>query len=109
MAIELIKPVPPPASHGFQIMAKPTGAICNLDCVYCYYLKKEDLYPEAKSFRMEHDVLEDYIAQHIQASPDPVVDFAWHGGEPTILGLDYFREVVALQRKHCPTGRKGFL
>ena len=106
MSIELTKPVPPPASHGFQIMAKPTGAICNLDCVYCYYLKKEDLYPEAKSFRMERDVLEDYIAQHIEACPDPVVDFAWHGGEPTILGLDYFRDVVALQRKHCPPDRK---
>ena len=50
-------------------MAKPTGAICNLDCVYCYYLKKEDLYPETESFRMERDVLEDYIAQHIEASP----------------------------------------
>ena len=106
MSVELIKAVPQPASHGFQIMAKPTGAICNLDCVYCYYLKKEDLYPEAKSFRMERDVLEDYIAQHIEACPDPVVDFAWHGGEPTILGLDYFRDIVALQRKHCPADRK---
>ena len=95
-----------PASRGFQVMAKPTGAICNLDCDYCYYLKKEDLYPGTRSFRMERDVMERYVAQHIQASPDPVIDFSWHGGEPTILGIDYFREVVALQRKHCPPGRR---
>lgn len=96
----------PMASTGFQIMAKPTGAICNLDCHYCYYLKKEYLYPESESFRMTDEVLENYIAQHIQASPSPVVDFAWHGGEPTILGLDYFQKIVDLQRKHCPPNRR---
>jgi len=94
------------ASTAFQIMAKPTGAICNLDCHYCYYLKKELLYPESKSFRMPDDILERYIVQHIEASPSPVVDFAWHGGEPTILGLEYFERVVELQQKHCPPGRQ---
>lgn len=94
------------ASREFQVMVKPGGAICNLDCHYCYYLKKEYLYPRGESFRMADDVLEAYIAQHIEASPSQVVDFSWHGGEPTILGLDYFRKVVALQRRHASGGRR---
>jgi uncharacterized protein len=54
---------------------------------------------------MPDDVLEEYIVQHIAASPDPAIHFSWHGGEPTILGLDYFRNVVALQKRHCPADR----
>ena len=88
------------ASREFQVMAKPIGAICNLDCHYCYYLKKEFLYPKGESFRMADDLLEKYIVQHIEASPNPLVSFAWHGGEPTILGIDYFQKIVDLQRKH---------
>ncbi len=88
------------ASHDFQVFAKPIGSICNLDCHYCYYLKKEHLYPEGESFRMPDDILESYIVQHIEASTEPVIRFSWHGGEPTVLGLDYFRKIVALQRKH---------
>jgi uncharacterized protein len=94
------------ASREFVVMAKPTGAICNMDCHYCYYLQKERLYPENEAFRMPEELLERYIAQQIEASPKPVILFAWHGGEPTILGLDYFRTIVALQRKHQPTGRR---
>lgn len=95
------------ASRPFQIFAKPVGAICNLDCKYCYYLRKEYLYEKkGESFRMTDDILENYIVQHIEASPDPVVRFSWHGGEPTVLGLDYFRKIVALQRKHQPPGRR---
>jgi len=94
------------ASRPFQIFAKPVGAICNLDCKYCYYLRKEYLYEKGKSFRMPDDILEDYIVQHIDAFPDPVIRFSWHGGEPTVLGLDYFRKIVALQRKHQPSGRR---
>jgi uncharacterized protein len=94
------------ASREFQVFAKPIGAICNLECRYCYYLKKESLYPGDDPFRMPDDVLEEYIAQHIDASPEPVIRFSWHGGEPTVLGLDYFRKVVALQRKHQPPGRR---
>jgi len=93
------------ASRGFQIFAKPTGAACNLQCNYCYYLKKKDLYPADQSSRMPDDILEDYIVQHIDASPDRVTRFSWHGGEPTVLGLDYFRKIVALERKHQPPGR----
>jgi uncharacterized protein len=93
------------ASRGFQVFAKPVGPICNLDCHYCYYLKKEHLYPKGEPFRMPDDILEDYIIQHIDACPDPVIRFSWHGGEPTVLGLDTFRRIVALQRKHQPSNR----
>lgn len=94
------------ASRDFQIFAKPIGAICNLDCHYCYYLKKEYLYPAGEGFRMPDDLLEEYIVQHIAASPpDRDISFAWHGGEPTLLGLDYYRKLVDLQRKHQPPGR----
>jgi len=94
------------ASREFLVMAKPTGALCNLDCGYCYYLRKERLYPEGEAFRMPEELLERYIIQQIEASPSPAITFQWHGGEPTILGLDYFRLIVALQRKHRPAGRK---
>ena len=93
------------ASRQFQVFAKPTGSICNLACAYCYYLEKEHLYPEAGSFRMPDDILEAYIRQHIDASPGSVIHFTWHGGEPTLLGLETFRNIVALQRKHKPHGR----
>jgi uncharacterized protein len=93
------------ASREFQVFAKPIGPICNLDCHYCYYLKKEHLYPKGETFRMSDNILEEYIAQHIDASPGSVINFSWHGGEPTILGLDYFRKIVMLQRKHKPPNR----
>ena len=94
------------ASRGFQVFVKPIGSICNLGCHYCYYLKKEHLYPKGETFRMPEDTLEEYIVQHIDASPEPVIRFSWHGGEPTVLGLDYFRKIVALQHKHQPPNRR---
>jgi uncharacterized protein len=94
------------ASREFQIFAKPVGAICNLDCHYCYYLQKELLYPQTQSFRMPDDLLEEYIIQQIEIAPETAINFFWHGGEPTILGLDYFRKIVALQRKHQPPNRR---
>jgi uncharacterized protein len=94
------------ASRGFQVFAKPIGSICNLGCHYCYYLEKEHLYPEGEPFRMPDEVLEAYIAQHIEASPETVIRFSWHGGEPTVLGLDFFRRVVELQRRHRPPERR---
>ena len=94
------------ASREFQVFTKPIGSICNLDCHYCYYLEKERLYPEGESFRMPDETLEKYIVQHIDAYPEEVIRFSWHGGEPTVLGLDFFRMVVALQRKHRPSGRR---
>jgi len=94
------------ASREFQVFAKPIGSICNLDCHYCYYLKKEHLYPKGESFRMPDEILEEYIVQHIDASPEKVIRFSWHGGEPTVLGLNYFRKIVALQRKHQPSNQR---
>lgn len=93
------------ASRDFQVFVKPIGAACNLDCHYCYYLKKAHLYPEGKPFPMPDIILEEYIVQHIEASPESVIRFSWHGGEPTILGVHFFRKVVSLQEKHCPAGR----
>ncbi|MBN1380961.1 MAG: anaerobic sulfatase maturase [Deltaproteobacteria bacterium] len=90
------------ASHDFQVFAKPAGAVCNLECRYCYYLQKESLYLETDPFCMPDDLLEDYIAQQIAGTPDRNISFFWHGGEPTVLGLDYFRKIVALQKKHQP-------
>jgi len=94
------------ASREFQVFAKPAGARCNLDCRYCYYLKARHLYPEEGPVRMPDRLLEDYLVQHIDACPGPTVTFSWHGGEPTVLGLDYFRRIVALQRKHQRPGSR---
>jgi uncharacterized protein len=87
-------------SRPYQIFAKPIGAVCNLHCDYCYYLKNQTLYVDEGTIRMPDDVLEEYIVQHMEASPGEVISFSWHGGEPTLLGLDYFQNVVGLQRKH---------
>lgn len=92
------------ASSDFQIFAKPAGAVCNLDCKYCYYLDKGDLYPDDPATRMSDAVLEEYIRQHITASGGPDVNFSWHGGEPTLLGVDFYRKAIELQRKHRPAG-----
>jgi uncharacterized protein len=86
----------------FQIFAKPAGAVCNLDCQYCYYRDKAGLYPAAGATRMPDSLLEEYIVQHIQAAGGPEISFSWHGGEPTTLGVDFFRKAVELQRKHKP-------
>jgi len=94
------------ASREFQIFVKPVGSICNLHCRYCYYLEKEHFYPRGESFRMADDLLEEYIVQHIKAFPGPVIRFSWHGGEPTVPGLDYFRAIVEIQRRHCPSNRR---
>lgn len=82
-------------------MAKPTGPICNLDCKYCFYLEKEKLYPTDTDWAMPEDVLETFIHDHIEAHSVPEVLFAWQGGEPTLLGVDYFRKVVELQKKYA--------
>ena len=86
---------------GFHIMAKPVGPICNLDCKYCFYLEKENLYPKTSNWAMAEDTLESYIRQYIEAQSAPVITFAWQGGEPTLLGVDYFRRVVELERKYA--------
>lgn len=90
----------------FQIFAKPAGYRCNLRCSYCYYLGKTDLFPEESLPLMTDDLLGTYIRQHIDACPGKIVQFSWHGGEPTLLGLDYFRRVVELQQKYCPSDKR---
>ncbi len=89
----------PPARMPFSVMAKPAGARCNLACDYCYYLEKETLYPAQQV--MPDDVLERYIRDHIEAQPGDHVTFAWQGGEPTLLGVEFFRHCVALQQTHA--------
>jgi len=89
---------------GFLVMAKPAGARCNLRCAYCYYLPKAGLLAQPPAPRMDEDLLEDFIRQRLD-SPGPATRFEWHGGEPTLLGLDYFRHIVALQKAHRPPGR----
>ncbi len=96
---------PPQAPPAFHIMTKPHGAICNLDCHYCFFLKKERLYPDS-DFRMSPEVLEDYTRQTIAAQQVPEVTFAWQGGEPTLMGVDFFRQAVALQAKYCKPGMR---
>ena len=93
------------ASRDFQVFVKPTGALCNLGCTYCYYLDKEKLYSYEGDLKMSDTVLEKYIVQHLEACPEDVVIFSWHGGEPTILGLDYYRKIVELQDKHRKDGQ----
>ena len=92
----------PPAFH---IMLKPRGAICNLDCAYCYFLSKESLYP-GSNFRMSQELLEEYTRQYIQAQQAPEVTFAWQGGEPTLMGLDFFKKAVAFQQKYKKPGMR---
>ncbi|VYU55043.1 anaerobic sulfatase maturase [Metakosakonia massiliensis] len=94
------------AVAGCHVMAKPTGSVCNIDCTYCFYLEKEALYPERnKNWRMTDETLETYIQQHIAAQHGDHVLFAWQGGEPTMMGLDFFRRVVALCAKYA-NGKK---
>src|SRR4051812_32320493 len=84
----------------FHVMSKPIGPICNLDCKYCFYLEKEKLYPDKSNWRMSDEVLERYISQYIAAHDMPIITFAWQGGEPTLMGVDFFRRVVELQKKY---------
>src|SRR6516225_9576368 len=87
-------PVVPDAPPAFHLMAKPTGAVCNLDCSYCFFLSKEMLYPGSR-FRMAEELLETYLRQLIESHARvPEVRIAWQGGEPTLMGLDFFRRSV---------------
>jgi uncharacterized protein len=87
----------------FHVMAKPTGARCNLRCDYCFFLEKEELYP-GSDFRMRDEVMEAYISQTAQAQRVPQVTLAWQGGEPTLMGLDFFRRARAAEAGRVPAG-----
>lgn len=89
---------------GLHVLAKPIGPVCDIDCDYCFYLEKRGLFPKNEQYRMSDAVLANYIAQYVEAQPTPVCEFVWHGGEPTLRGIDFFRRVVALQEPY--RGRK---
>lgn len=89
----------------FSVMIKTVGPVCNLDCDYCYYLEKDALYPGKKfnlpAFRMKDEVLETLIKDYIQSQPQQRIEFIWHGGEPTLLGVEYFKKALELQKKYA--------
>ncbi len=97
---------PPQAPPAFHLLAKPTGAICNLDCKYCFFLSKEMLYPGSR-FHMADKLLETYIRQLLEAHGRvPEVTIAWQGGEPTLIGLDFFKRAVELAEKYKKPGQQ---
>jgi uncharacterized protein len=93
------------SSSHIHVLAKPTGAICNLACSYCFFLDKERLYPGSK-FRMSDEVLESYIRQLIKAHRCSQVTVGWQGGEPTLMGIDFYRRAIELQEKYRKTSMK---
>jgi uncharacterized protein len=88
----------PTTPTAFHVLAKPTGAICNLDCKYCFFLSKQELYPDSR-FRMNDAMLERFIRQQLE-SQGPQATIAWQGGEPTLMGLDFFRQSIAFTHKY---------
>ena len=98
--------LPPAAPRAFHLLAKPTGAVCNLDCTYCFFLSKEMLYPGSR-FRMADDLLDAYLRQLIEAHAGaPEVVVAWQGGEPTMMGLPFFRRSVELAERYRRPGQR---
>jgi len=98
--------LPSSAPRQFHLLAKPTGAVCNLDCTYCFFLSKELLYPGSR-FRMADDLLEAYLRQLIEAQAGaPEVVVAWQGGEPTMMGLEFFRRSVELAGRYRQSGQQ---
>jgi uncharacterized protein len=90
----------------FHVLIKPIGPICNLQCDYCFYMEKEELYPKVRDFRMRRDTLETFVREYIQAQPEgvPEINFAWQGGEPTLMGVQFFREAIDFQEKYRRAG-----
>lgn len=86
------------STRGIHVVAKPVGPICNLDCDYCFYLEKQALFSPGEQFRMSDEVLSSFITNYITSQPTPDVEFVWQGGEPTLLGIDFFKRVVELQK-----------
>jgi uncharacterized protein len=87
------------AGEGIHVVAKPIGPVCNLNCEYCFYLEKQALFEPDEKYRMSDKVLSTFITNYIVSQPAPAAAFVWQGGEPTLLGLNFFRRVVELQRQ----------
>jgi uncharacterized protein len=94
-----LPPVPEGAPPGFHLLAKPSGATCNIDCTYCFFLSKDALYPNEKS-RMSEATLEAYIRQLLESHRTPHVTVAWQGGEPTLMKLEFFKRAVELVEQY---------
>lgn len=93
-------------TYRFHAMVKPSGAECNIDCTYCFYLHKSGLLHHPAHSRMGDDVLENHIRQYIEAQTGEEVIFSWQGGEPTLMGLPFFQKVVVLQAKYAKPGQR---
>ncbi|MCD6475267.1 MAG: anaerobic sulfatase maturase [Anaerolineaceae bacterium] len=89
----------------FTIMAKPRGPICNLNCLHCYYLSKEQLFP-GSDFRMTDELLENYTCQYLDSQSVPEVNFVWQGGEPILMGMDFYRKALQFQRNYTRPGMR---
>ena len=89
----------------YHVLTKPMGPACNLRCSYCFYLEKSQMFGAGRSLRMSDDMLETFVRDHIESQDAPEIEFAWQGGEPTLLGVDFFRRALALQRRHA-NGRR---
>jgi len=96
---------PPTAPANFHVLAKPSGPICNLDCEYCFFLEKEALYPDDR-FRMSDEVLDTYVRQLLEAHADTEVTVAWQGGEPTLMGVGFFRRALEACERHRRPGQR---
>lgn len=105
-AADYPEPQAPQLKGRMHVMAKPIGSTCNIDCMYCYYLHKEHLLHQRRGQRMEPSMLERYIRQYIESQNGEAIVFSWQGGEPTMLGLDFFRDIVELQAKYKPQGQR---
>ena len=92
--------------YRFHTVIKPIGAQCNLSCTYCFYLHKEQLLEQPKNPRMSVSLLEAHIRQYIEAQTGDEVIFTWQGGEPTLMGLAFFQQVVELQRRYAKPGQQ---
>lgn len=90
-----------PFAKPLYVMLKPTGAHCNLACKYCYYLEKNKLYPTAQRHLMSDEILEQFTREYIEAQTMNQVLFTWHGGEPLLRSIDFYRKALSLQQKYA--------
>lgn len=90
-----------PFAKPLYVMLKPAGAHCNLACKYCYYLEKDKLYPTAQRHLMSDEMLEQFTREYIEAQTMNQVLFTWHGGEPLLRSLDFYRKALSLQQKYA--------
>jgi len=88
------------APQGIHIVAKPMGPVCNLACEYCFYLEKKALFEDGENFRMSDQVLSAFVSGYTASQPTPVVEFVWQGGEPCLMGIDFFKKVVHEQKPY---------